>query len=39
VGGLSYADGNMGDSQETLEAILGFLHREFVDPDYLENYV
>lgn len=37
--GLSYKQGEMGDSQETFEAILGFLHREYVDPDYLEHSV
>jgi hypothetical protein len=29
----------MGDSQETFEAILGFLHREFVDPNYLQHQI
>jgi len=37
--GLSYKEGEMGDSQETLEAILGFLHREFIDPNYLERQI
>lgn len=29
----------MGDSQETFEAILGFMHREHIDPDYLSRHI
>ena len=28
----------MGCAEETLDRILGFLHREYVDPNYLESY-
>ena len=39
LAGEAYIRGNMGCAQETFEAILGFLHREYVDPNYLESYV
>ena len=39
MAGQAYITGNMGCAQETFEAILGFLHREYVDPNYLETYV
>ena len=39
MSGEAYISGNMGCAQETFEAILGFLHREYVDPNYLETYV
>ena len=28
----------MGCAQETFDQILGFIHREVVDPNYLQNY-
>ena len=28
----------MGCAQETFDRILGFLHREYVDPNYFETY-
>ena len=39
LAGEAYIEKNMGCAQETFEAILGFLHREHVDPNYLEKYV
>ena len=39
MAGEAYIRGNMGCAQETFEAILGFLHREYVDPNYLESYI
>ena len=38
IGGEDFKEGNMGCAQETFERILGFLHREYVDPNYLERY-
>lgn len=37
VGGQDFVDGQMGCAQEAFERILGFLHRESVDPNYLER--
>lgn len=36
---LDFIEGNMGCAQETLEMILGYLHREYVCPNYLEGWV
>lgn len=38
IGGQDFVEGNMGCAQETLDRILGFLHREYVDPNYLDSY-
>jgi hypothetical protein len=38
MSGQDFIEGNMGCAQETLESILNFLHREYVDPNYLESY-
>lgn len=38
IGGQDFSEGNMGCAQETFDRILGFLHRECVDPNYLESY-
>lgn len=39
ISGQAYIEGNMGDAQEVFQTIMGFLHREHVDPNYLETYV
>lgn len=39
MAGHTFLVGNMGDAQETLEYILSFIHREYVYPNYLEEYV
>ncbi len=39
LGGEAFEKGNMGCAQETLEYILDYLHREFVNPNYLEEFV
>ena len=39
-GGVNdFADREMGCAQETLDSILGYLHREFLHQNYLEEYV
>ena len=39
LGGEAFEKGNMGCAQETFEYILDYLHREFVNPNYLEEFV
>lgn len=37
--GAQFQPGEMGCAQETLVAILDYLHREFVCPNFLESYL
>ena len=37
--GDDFLEGNMGCAQETFEAILCYLHREYIYPNYLQEYV
>jgi len=39
IGGQSFEKGKMGCAQETFEYILDYLHREYVNPNYLEDFV
>ena len=38
IGGQDFQEGNMGCAQETFEKIMNFLHREYVDPNYLVSF-
>jgi hypothetical protein len=33
---MDLLEGNMGCAQETLDMILKYLHREFIDPNYIK---
>jgi hypothetical protein len=37
--GADFIEGNMGCAQETLDMILKYLHREVIDPNYLEQWM
>lgn len=39
LAGAAFSQGQMGCAQETLESILDYLHREYVNPNFLENYL
>lgn len=37
--GEDFIEGNMGCAQETFDLILGYLHREYIYPNYLEEHI